>query len=283
LENSLSDQLANISPVIILALVMALTLIRLFLSKIQEGWARTVAETCDTLNFVLIFAFLLIRPFVAQAFYIPSESMENTLLVQDRLIVDKVSYRFHEPKRGDVIVFEAPPEATDDHQEGVDFIKRLIGLPGDTILVKAAQLKIDGEVVVPDRDLHSYLRDHLSLGDGDAVKIYPDHLLVNGKQTVELTQLAQSLGRPGSKIELTPGETILNGKIQDEPYTREDPDYNFPENGVPLKIEPEHLFMMGDNRNHSRDSHAWGPLERHRVIGHATFIFLPISRVGAIR
>ena len=266
---------------------MALTLVRLTLAKIKDGWARTVSETCDTINFVLVLAFLLIRPFVAQAFYIPSESMQNTLLVHDRLIVDKFSYRLHEPRRGDVVVFEAPPNATDDHQEGVDFIKRLICIPGDTIQVKAAKLTIDGDVIDPQRegmrDVHSYLTTRLGLGDTDSIKIFPDHLLINGKEIVSTEELAAKLNRQGAKVTLTPGQTIRSGVVLDEPYTREDPDYNFPDNGQPLPITNGQLFMMGDNRNRSRDSHAWGPLERRRVIGHALGVFWPVPRFGIIR
>ena len=128
-QTTLSDQLANISPVIIVCVVMALTLVRLTLAKMKDPWARTISETCDTINFVLILAFLLIKPFVAQAFYIPSESMENTLLVHDRLIVDKFSYRLHEPKPGDVVVFEAPPEATDEKTEGLTLSSGLSANP----------------------------------------------------------------------------------------------------------------------------------------------------------
>jgi signal peptidase I len=281
LQTTLSDQLANISPMYVVVVVLALTLVRLTLAKIPEGWARTISETCDTVNFVLILAFLLIRPFVAQAFYIPSESMQNTLLVHDRLIVDKFSYRLHEPKRGDVVVFEAPPAATGG-PDGIDFIKRLICLPGDTIQVTAPRITIDGQPV-PDPKIHEYLHNRLGLDDADSVKIFPDHLLVNSKDTISLSQLASTLGQPGAKIVLTPGHTLRSGVVLDEPYTREDPDYDFPANGQPLRIADGELFMMGDNRNHSADSHAWGPLERRRVIGGAKFIFWPIPRFSVIR
>lgn len=272
---------------IIVIVVMALTLIRLTLAKVKDAWARTVSETCDTVSFVLILAFLLIRPFVAQAFYIPSESMERTLLVHDRLIVDKFSYRLHEPRRGDVVVFEAPAAATDENREGIDFIKRLIAVPGDTIQVRAAKLIVDGQPVDPQReglpDIHSYLRYRLGIDERESVKIYPDRIVVGGKETVTTAQLADQLGRPGAKVVLTPGQTIRNGEVLDEPYAREDPDYNYPDDGRPLRLEDKQFFMMGDNRNRSRDSHAWGPLERRRVIGRAVVVFWPPSRMGLIR
>jgi len=286
--NQLTDQLANIDPVFIVGVVIALTLVRMTLAKMKDPWARTISETCDTVNFVLILAFLLIRPFVAQAFFIPSESMENTLLVKDRLIVDKFSYRLHEPQREDVVVFEAPLEATDG-QPNVDFIKRLIGTPGDTIQVKEARLTIDGEPIDPHSqgsyDTHAYLREKLGLLPDALVKLFPDHILVEGNHIISKADLAQLLGHAGAKITIEPGETIRNGQVLDEPFTREDPDYNFPDDGSgqPLKLGKDELFMMGDNRNHSKDSHIWGPLHREKVVGHAVVLFWPPSRVGKIR
>jgi signal peptidase I len=281
----LQDQLANVSPIWVVAIVAAFTLVRVALAKIKDPWARTVSETCDTVNFVLILAFLLIRPFVAQAFYIPSESMESTLLVHDRLVVNKFTYRFTQPHHGDVVVFEAPPEATGG-KEGVDFIKRLIGEPHDTIQVTAAKMLIGGSEVNMNGEadnLHDYLRLHLSLKDSDSVKIFPDHILVNGTEKFSKERIAELLGQPGAEVVLRPGEVLLNGKMLDEPYTREDPDYDYPSNGEPpVQLDDDHYFMMGDNRNHSADSHAWGPLERRRVVGKAIFVFWPPTRMGVI-
>lgn len=263
---------------------MAFTLVRLTLAKNKEQWARTISETCDTVNFVLVLAFLLIRPFVAQAFYIPSESMERTLLVRDRLIVNKFGYRVSPPQRGDVVVFEAPPQATGG-QEGVDFIKRLIGMPGDTIRVTAAKLTINGTEIDPHveaANLHDYLRNRLGLKEEDAIKITPDGLRVNGTETISKERVAELLGQPGAKVTLTPGKTYLNGKVQDEPYTREDPNYDFPVDGSALQIPSGNYFMMGDNRNRSADSHMWGPLDKHRVVGRAVFVFWPPSRISVI-
>lgn len=295
-SSPLPDQLANISPVIVISVVMALTLLRLCLAKVKDQWARTISETCDTVSFVLILAFLLIRPFVAQAFYIPSESMERTLLVGDRLIVDKLSYRFTALNRHDVVVFEAPPNATSEHKDGIDFIKRLIGEPGDTIQVKEAKLTVDGEVFCDSEgmDAHSYLRDKLSLGIDDSLKFYPDHVLINSKLSVSPEEIAEKLGHAGAKVTITPGQTLLNGKVQDEPYTREDPSYNFPggngsfavdtvEKDGSYKVPEGDVFMMGDNRNRSADSHVWGPLDKKRVVGKARIVFFPFSRMGAIR
>jgi len=287
----LQDQLANVSPLWVVAIVLALTLVRYALSKSKDNWARTICETCDTVNFVLILAFLLIRPFVAQAFYIPSASMQNTLLIKDRLIVNKFSYRIHEPNIHDVIVFEAPPLAT-GNVPNIDYIKRYIAKGGDTVEVQAAKMSINGQD--QGENVHLRLRQRLAIESEDtAVKIFPDYVLVGGKDKITKAELAEKLGQPGAEIELTPGKTLINGIVQNEPYTREDPDYTFPNNGAPntfyvdtpgpYHVPPGHMFMMGDNRNQSADSHAWGALDRRRVVGHAVYVFWPMGRMGAIK
>src|ERR671918_2659941 len=108
---------------------------------------------------------LLIKSFLVQAFYIPSQSMENTLLVGDRVLVNKVVLRFRDPHRGEVIVFENPQAIEPDRNplsafwnwltEGLgfasnpekDFIKRVIGLPGDTIEVNRGKVLIIGKPI----------------------------------------------------------------------------------------------------------------------------------------
>ena len=87
---------------------------------------------------VAILVAVLVRAFVLQTFYIPSPSMEHTLNVLDRVLVNKLVYDFRDPKRGEIIVFKAP----DDWQsgaEGEDFIKRIIGTPGDNVVCCDAQ------------------------------------------------------------------------------------------------------------------------------------------------
>ena len=86
---------------------------------------------------------LVVRAFLIQAFYIPSESMVPTLHKDDRVLVNKLSYRLHDVHRGDVIVFEAPPGASTS--EVKDLIKRVVGLPGETIEGKAGEIYIDGK------------------------------------------------------------------------------------------------------------------------------------------
>jgi signal peptidase I len=88
-------------------------------------------------SFALVFGF--VRPFVVEAFYIPSESMIPTLQIGDRVLVNKFIYRFTEPKRGDVVVFESVEGGNED------LIKRVVGVPGDEISVRRGKLFVNGE------------------------------------------------------------------------------------------------------------------------------------------
>jgi signal peptidase I len=103
--------------------------------------------------FALVFG--VVRPFVLEAFYIPSESMVPTLLVGDRVFVNKFVYRFIEPQRGDIIVFQSV------EGEEEDLIKRVIGVPGDRVVVRNGVLYVNGE---PQEE--SYIRDDRPLDRG---------------------------------------------------------------------------------------------------------------------
>src|SRR5436305_9901213 len=83
-------------------------------------------------TFALVFGF--VRPFVVEAFYIPSESMVPTLEISDRVFVNKFIYRFHEPERGDIVVFKSVEGSVEGGQE--DLIKRVVGVAGDEVSVR---------------------------------------------------------------------------------------------------------------------------------------------------
>ena len=89
------------------------------------------------ISFALVFGF--VRPFVMEAFWIPSGSMIPTLQINDRVLVNKFIYRFTEPERGDIVVFES----VDNSEQ--DLIKRVVGLPGDEISVRSGKLFVNGE------------------------------------------------------------------------------------------------------------------------------------------
>lgn len=173
---------------------------------------RSQRENLKTLLIALLLS-VLIRVLIAEPRYIPSISMKPTLAVGDRLVVEKVSYRFHPPRVGEIVVFH-PPAILQAIGYGADqaFIKRVIARSGQVIQVHRGQVYVD--------------RQPLS-----------------------------------------------------ERYIAEAPQYEL----GPLQV-PEHaLFVMGDNRNNSNDSHIWGFLPEANVIGRATFRFWPPGKVGPVQ
>jgi len=147
---------------------------------------------------------------IAEVRYTPSESMMPTLQVGDRLIIEKVSYRFRPPQRGDIIVFKAPPAliAQNIHD---DFTKRVIGLPGDGIAIKNGQVYVNGSAIA-------------------------------------------------------------------EPYIQTSPTYNY----GPVTVPSDQYFVLGDNRNHSYDSHFWGFVPRRNIMGHVVLRLSLPPRLGLI-
>ncbi len=119
---------------------------RLFaLAALLHSSRAAVLEFIDSALIALLLVFCILRPFVVQAFYIPSGSMEPTLQVGDRILVNKFIYHFLEPQAGDIVVFKAPPVA--DHLDR-DFIKRVVGTPGDRLAVVGYHgLYTNGELV----------------------------------------------------------------------------------------------------------------------------------------
>jgi signal peptidase I len=123
---------------------LPLTHIKAVSEKQQNPWI----EGLQTIGLSIVLA-LGIRQFVAEARFIPSGSMLPTLQIDDRLVVEKVSYHFNPPQRGDIVVFRAPQKALDlvgstSHDA---YIKRVVGLPGETIEVKDGTVFIDGKAL----------------------------------------------------------------------------------------------------------------------------------------
>ena len=203
---------------------------------------------------------LVIRTFLFQPFNIPSGSMKATLLVGDYLFVSKYSYGFSHfslpfspplfsgrifgfpPNRGDVAVFR-PPE-----QPGTDFIKRVIGLPGDRIQVIDGVVQING-VPVKREPAEDFVGDD------------PCSYMGGARATVRVKQFSESL--PNGVSYRTLACSQRGG---------------FPNTNRVYEVPPDHYFMMGDNRENSEDSRfpdvSYVPFEN--LIGHAQIIFFSI-------
>jgi signal peptidase I len=175
----------------------------------QASFWSKIRENTITVVIALILAFL-IRVFIAEPRYIPSDSMFPTLLEGDRLVVEKVSYRFHSPVRKDIIVFSPPIQLQmQGYEQNQAFIKRVIATSGQTVAVQNGVVYVDNQPLV-------------------------------------------------------------------ENYIAEYPTYNL----EPVTVPEGTLFVMGDNRNNSNDSHIWGFLPKEDIIGRAVFRFWPLSRFG---
>lgn len=113
--------------------------------KIDHPQENPWIEILKTIGMAAVLSFG-IRTFVAEARYIPSSSMEPTLQINDRLIIEKMTYRFQPPQRGDVVVFSAT-EVLQKQGYKDDFIKRIIGLPKDEVMVRQGKVRVNGEII----------------------------------------------------------------------------------------------------------------------------------------
>ncbi len=142
----MQDMLAFQNPWHMLVLLGGITALRAGISRMHflDRTRAATLEFVDSGLVAVLLVFFILRPFVVQAFYIPSGSMEPTLQAGDRILVSKYIYYLGEPQVGDVVVFEAPPEASTEEK---DFIKRVVGVPGDILEPHGGQLYRNGELV----------------------------------------------------------------------------------------------------------------------------------------
>jgi signal peptidase I len=217
--------------------------------------------------FPVIVVVFVLRSFLFEPFKIPSGSMIPTLQVGDLILVNKFHYGIrlpvinkkivanHDPRRGDVMVFHYPI-----HPE-VDYIKRVIGLPGDEVSYLNKQLRINGKPV-PEAPL-------------------PDYFVENS--AVYEQAFEEDLGDVKHRI-LTRSDRPA--------YVQPFNSFEFKDNcrysaeGVVCKVPAGHYFMMGDHRDDSEDSRYWGFVPDENIVGRAFFVWMnfgDLSRIGAFR
>jgi len=176
----------------------------------KRGGPLTFLRELPVLLLIAFILALLIKSFLIQAFYIPSESMVPTLKVGDRVLVNKLTYRFHSPGRGDIVVFE-DPNAPAVHRSPVsgfvhwvtnglglttspdkDFIKRVIGLPGDTVEIRRGTVYVNGSALRPEPYL-SPVAD-VSCCPGQSWTVPTGDLFVMGDNRTNSSDSRSSLG-----------------------------------------------------------------------------------------
>lgn len=198
--------------------------------------------------FPVILAVFLIRSFLVEPFKIPSGSMMPTLLVGDFILVNKYTYglrvpvvndTFFEvghPRRGEVMVFRFPKDPS------LDYIKRIVGLPGDRIEYRNKQIFVNGHPVVQTEDG------------------YYDYV-APGLNQVSVRRLREQLGEHNHSILIDDSNPALDGEIT---------------------VPEGQYFVMGDNRDNSNDSRFWGFVPDRNVVGRAFMIWWNFDNLGRI-
>ena len=210
---SITERLASLSIPTVIVTIVVLMVIRLITRKADNHYVKGIGETAESLAIAMGLVYLIIRPFIVQAFFIPSESMLPTLKIHDHILVNKFIYRFREPKLGDVVVFKSPPAANQDGQER-DFIKRVIGVPGDIVRITPGYVTIGG-VQYNHKDLESMLRGYGPPGGEGHVKLTNGRVLVvinnhGGRIFSRLPRLA-AMSDAAQTAMLSPHQADLGG------------------------------------------------------------------------
>ena len=213
--------------------------------------------------FPVILVVFVLRSFLFEPFKIPSGSMIPTLLIGDLILVNKFTYGVrlpvihtkitegNAPQRGDVMVFRYPP------QPSLDYIKRVIGVPGDEVAYLNKRLTINGKEV--------------------PTKAVPDFF--DESQVRYFKQFEEELGaKPHRVLNNTEAPAFVQGASNFE--YRQNCTYSV--EGVVCKVPEGHYFMMGDNRDNSLDSRYWGFVPDKNIVGKAFFVWMNFGNLGRI-
>ncbi len=213
--------------------------------------------------FPVILVVFILRSFLFEPFKIPSGSMIPTLRIGDLILVNKFHYGVrlpvlntkiidnNQPERGDVMVFRYPP------QPSLDYIKRVVGVPGDEVAYLNKQLFVNGKPVVKEpqpefRDTGS-MRYSMQFGE-----------TLDGKRYSTLNDDDRPAFIPG--VAEFPGKDRCRYSVE----------------GVVCKVPEGHYFMMGDNRDNSLDSRYWGFVPEANIVGKAFFVWMNFGDLGRI-
>lgn len=233
-----------------------------------EGKEPLLTEYSRSFFPVILVVFLL-RSFLVEPFRIPSGSMMPTLLVGDFILVNKYTYgirlpvihkkivALNNPQRGDVMVFRYPQDPS------LDYIKRVVGLPGDTVEYRDKKLTINGQPLDYQKDgTYSYVKAGLNYVTAD---LYQEKL--GDKPHVAMVE--------------PDAPSILPDQIM--PFQGQD-NCTYDEKGFSCRVPAGKYFMMGDNRDASNDSRYWGFVPDQNIVGKAFFIWLnldDLKRIGS--
>jgi signal peptidase I len=211
--------------------------------------------------FPVILIVFLLRSFLVEPFKIPSSSMVPTLLVGDFILVNKFTYGIRlpvankkivplgEPQRGDVMVFRYPEDPS------LDYIKRVVGVPGDRIEYRNKRLAVNGQPV-PLRQVDDYL----------------------SKERMQFSRrYVETLNGVDHEILLEDDAPAFIAPSRTFPHAQ---NCNYNMNGLACTVPPGHYFMMGDNRDNSSDSRVWGFVPDENIVGKAFFIWLNLNELG---
>ncbi len=239
---------------------------RVFAPRREEGASEPIVVDMARAFFPVIVVVFLIRSFWVEPFKIPSGSMKPTLLVGDFILVNKYTYGIRLPvlnrkilevgevRRGDVVVFRYPLDTS------VDYIKRVVGIPGDVVTYKGKLLAINGAQVPV-----------------QAAGYYTDAEL----NFVRLPSFTEKLGAKAHAMMVVPSEPVVNlSQVRQFPH-RDNCEYN--DDGFTCKVPPGHYFMMGDNRDQSADSRYWGFVPDDHIKGRAFLVWMnfgDLKRIG---